>query len=85
MLGAMSFMFTTTAVFANCHCQPKKVDCNPCERPKVTCCQPVYVDQNYRAQCCNKKSFLKRIWSGTKTAYDNSFGAIYDTMMYPFR
>lgn len=86
MLGALSFILTTTSAFASCGCKVKKVECDPCHQPKVTCMQtcPQY-DHNYRAQCCQKKSFLKRIWGGTKTAYDNSFGAIYDTVVYPFR
>ncbi len=85
MLSALSFMFASTTVFAACPCQPKKITCNPCERPKITCCEQVTHDMHYRAQCCKKKSFFSKLWSGTKTVYDNSVGAVYDTVTYPFR
>jgi len=87
MLSAVSFMFAASSVFAACPCQQKVMNttCDPCVKPKVTCCQPACPDQSYRAQCCHKKSLFKRLWSGTKTAYDNSFGAIYNTLTYPFR
>ena len=85
MLSAMSLIFATSSVFAACPCQVKKVECDPCVKPKVTCCQPACPDTSYRAQCCNKKNIFQRMWSGTKTAYDNSFGAIYNTIADPFR
>ena len=87
LFGAMAFLLSSTGAFASCHCQHiKKVECDPCERPKLTCVEsiPMY-NQAYQSQCCNKKSFFKRLWGGTKTVYDNSVGAIYDTVTYPFR
>lgn len=85
MLSALSLMFAASSVFAACPCQKKVVKCDPCEKPKVTCCQPACPDQSYQGQCCHKKSIFKRLWTGTKTAYDNSFGAIYNTIADPFR
>ncbi|MBQ2871691.1 hypothetical protein IJE86_08315 [bacterium] len=88
MLGAMAaILSSTTSAFASCHCQQiKKVECDPCEREKITCVQtcPTY-NQAYQSQCCNKQSFFKRMWNGTRMVYDNSVGAIYDTVVYPFR
>lgn len=86
VLSALSFVFASTSVFAACPCMQKKLNtCDPCVKPKVTCCQPACPDQTYQGQCCNKKSIFKRLWTGTKTAYDNSFGAIYNTIADPFR
>ena len=85
MLSLLTLMFTSASVFAACPCKMKKVSCDPCQKPKVTCCEPACPDQSFQGQCCHKKSFLKKLWGGTKTAYDASFGAIYDTIMVPFR
>lgn len=85
-LSAMSLIFSATSVFAACPCVQHKINtCDPCEKPKVTICQPVCQNLNYQTQCCNKKNIFQRLWSGTKVVYDNSVGAIYDTMMVPFR
>ena len=84
-LSAISLIFATTSAFASCPCQIKKNECNPCIKPKVTCCQPAFPDASYRAQCCNKKNIFQRLWGGTKTAYDNSFESIYDTIAQPFK
>lgn len=85
MLSALSLIFATSSAFASCHCQVKKVDCDPCEKQKIVCCENPCPDISYRGQCCNKKTIFQRMWNGTKTAYDNSFGAIYDTIVQPFR
>ncbi len=85
MFSAISLVLATANAFAACPCQPQKISCNPCEKPKITCCQPACPDQSYQGQCCMKKSIFRKIWNGTKTAYNSSFGAIYDTMMVPFR
>ncbi len=84
-LSLLSLIFAGANAFAACPCKPQKLNCNPCEKPQTVCCQPACPDQTYIGQCCQKKSLFQRMWGGTKTAYDNSFGAIYDTIAYPFR
>ena len=85
MLSILSFLFAASSAFASCPCQLKKVSCNTCEEVKVTCCKQACPDRTFQGQCCNKKTFLQKLWNGTKVAYDNSLGAIYDTVMVPFR
>ncbi len=80
-LGAVSIMLAGTA-FAACPCKIHQTwapapNCNRVsyvqyEQPIIPC--PVAKQDPC---CCKKQGFMGKIWDGTKSAYDMTFGNVF--------
>lgn len=87
LLTALTVMLGTSGAFALCNCpnpNPYAYDYN-----RVSIATPVVVAPAAYNPCCNpccgekkqqKKSFFTRVYDGTKTVYQNTFGNLFTSM-----
>lgn len=87
LLTALTVILGTSSAFAICNCpnpNPYAYDMN-----RVSIARPVVVVPAVQNPCCNpccgekkaeKKSFFTRVYDGTRTVYQNTFGNFFTSM-----
>lgn len=87
LLTALTVMLGTSGAFAVCNCpspNPYAYDMNRVSVVRPVAMVPVVQQNPCCNPCCNtkteKKSFFTRIFDGTKTVYQNTFGNIFTSM-----
>lgn len=87
LLTALTVVLGTSSAFAICNCpnpNPYAYDMN-----RISIARPVVAVPAVQNPCCNpccgekkvgKKSFFTRVYDGTRTVYQNTFGNFFTSM-----